>query len=178
MRESLDRILEAAPRVLAADDRVFEAVHRGARQAAVDESLRPRIVGLLAAWHSKASAAHPGSDLALRVRFHWCTERLYANLARETLGTCAEDLHAAWEQRIADGRPFDAFSDEAQLALAIARMHVAHAWAANDFAGGAAGARRVRERAATRLARPQYDDVHHALQQMENELAAKARESR
>ena len=173
-RESLDVALPLAPRVLAADDRVFEAVYRAASAAAVDDAFKPATVELMRAWDAKAAAAAPGSDLALQVRFRLCRERLAANLERETLRACAEDLAAAWERRIAESKGFEPFFSEVELAMHIARMYVSHAWAVGDFAAGAAGVRRVRERAATRFSSPQYDDVRQALQKMEAELAAKA----
>jgi hypothetical protein len=141
-------------------------------------TLAPRIVELLEAWDEKAARSLPGSDLALSVRYRLCSERLGANLERETLGACADELMRAWERRIGEGKPFDIFHGEAELAMAIARMRVSHAWAINDFDTGRAGVRRVRELVTARFAPAQSGELLAALTRMEEGLAASARTSR
>jgi hypothetical protein len=168
--ESAEAILTLAPKLLAADDPLFDRVSR----LSMGEAYATRQVALQQAWHEKAASAAPGSDLALKARYRACRARVSANVERETLGACADELMAAWDRRIAENKPFDIFDSEGELAAAIARMYYSHGFAAQDFAPAAEGVRRVRDKAGARLPK----DVAHAsldafFLDLEGQLAAK-----
>lgn len=172
--ESTDAVLTLAPKVLAADDPLFDAISR----LSLGEANAARNIVLLQAWHEKAASTAAGSDVALKARYRLCNARVSANVGREGLQACADELMAAWERRVAEGKPFDIFYGEAELAAALARMYYSSGFATEDFAGGLAGVRRVREKAAARLP---ADAAHAPLTTMfldlEAQLAARARGS-
>jgi hypothetical protein len=168
--DSVEAVLTLAPKQLAADDPLFDRVSR----LSLGEAYAKRQVALLQAWHEKAESAAPGSDLALKARYRACGAQVSANVERESLQACADELMAAWERRIVDGKSFDIFDSEGELAAALARMYYAYGFTSHDFAAGAAGVRLVREKAAARLPK---DAAHASLDgffnDLEGQLAAK-----
>ena len=175
VKASRERVASLAPRVLAADDAAFELADR-ATASASDPEAQALNLALLQAWHEKAQASAPGSDFALKARYALCRARLGANLQRDTLGACADELMAAWQVRAAAGKPFDMFGGEPELAAAIARMYYAYGYAAQDFPTGVAGVQQVRLRSVERFASTrEYEPFVAMLQDLEGQLAPKVR---
>jgi hypothetical protein len=170
---SMRSMLAAAPS-LAADDPLWPRFSRILSFTAPEDQEAARKIAILAAWDRKVAAEYPGSDIALMARYRVCVARHGARLERESLGACADDLLAAWQARVAAGRPLGILSEEAAVAQAVGGMYFEYAQATQEFARGVAGIRRVREFATARIPpMPAYTDALDSLRRMEQSLAAR-----
>ena len=171
-RPSVEAILSHAEELPGPADPLFERIYDAVRKAPLPPAQSSRRLALLADLHEKAAAADPRSELAWKTRYGTCRERASLGVERETLYACADDLLAAWRDRIARSASFAAFDGEAELALAITRMYAQSAEVAP--AGAAAlGLRRTRELASARIP-PDRTEVFDELDKREAQLARAA----
>ena len=168
-RDSLDSVVPLAAEVLAPEDPALDTLDTLTND--LDEAGKARHLAMMAARHGRAMAAGAGTPLEIRTRYRLCVRRTYWNLERETLGECADVLRAAWTAH-PDVPPFDRPQD---TAMTLADMYRSHAWAGNDFAGGATRVGALRDEVAPRLPPgPASEASLGKLAQVEAELAAKA----
>ena len=166
---TLDAVVPVAAEVLPPDDPSLEHLARLGSDD-LDEPAKLRYLAMLATRHSRALAGGASTPLEMRTRYELCRRRTSWNLERETLKDCADKLAAAWNANPAA----DPFDRPAYVAMGIGRMYQSYAWAANDFAGGAADVRALRDQAATRLPpSPEREAALGSLGDIEAELAAK-----
>lgn len=168
----LEALLALAPE-LPPDAPAFAPLERIAATSDFEDAYKARYLAVLAARHAKAAAA-PGSPLELRLRYALCTQRMYWNLERETLKECAESLLAAWPPA-ATAEPAAPFDKPEYAAKSLGSMHVSYAYAAQDFAGGAAGVGEVLRQATERIpATPQNEWLFGELRARQAELTSRA----
>jgi hypothetical protein len=171
-KPSIDFLLATSPRVLAPDDPVLEKIYVALPSLSDDADYQARTLGWLRAWHDKAAASAPDSEVTWKALYRLCQQRMRSSLEREALGICAYKLFGTWQERAAKGLGFDAFHSEIELANSVSAMHYMYAYASEDFRGGLVALHRVHAFASQRF-REGPEDLFSQFRQREIEVATK-----